>query len=107
MAPIDMNLIQGSNNTIMHFDLYITYTDRLTRSIVTHEDVTTRLLLTCHKPMFVWTHDKNNLNLVPIVQNVVVVVVVHQIAFELGVTLNKSNNKKILCFLWIVSLSMT
>ena len=28
----------------------------LTRSIVTHEDVTTRLLLICLKPMSMWTH---------------------------------------------------
>ena len=57
----------------MHSDLYRTYTDKLTRCIVTHEGITTRLLLISQTNVCVDTYDKNNLSPLLIIHNVVVV----------------------------------
>ena len=91
----------------MHFDLYKTYTDKLTRNIITYENVNTRLLLIRNKPMSVSRHMIRTT--IPVVHNVVVVV--HQQLepnhFSMNVILNKSNNKIFHYFLSTVSLPMT
>ena len=47
--------IKVLNNPIIHYDLYRAYANYLARSIVTHQNITTRLLLICYEPASMWT----------------------------------------------------
>ena len=104
-----INIGECSNNSIMHFDLYITYSNYLERNIVIHQNITIIFLCTGHEPSFVWTHMiKTTWVQYPLFRMMLLLInnQEYQIIFWRGVILNNDCNKFFLDFIGTIFLPM-
>ena len=104
------NIGHGSNNSIMHSDLYRTYPNCFARSVVVQHNITTKFLFIGHGPDSVWTHMIRTTRVQHPLFRVMLLLIntwEYQIIFWWGITSNNNCNIIFLDFLGTIFLPMT